>query len=138
MASQAATNGQRRAAWATLFLAAEPPATPASGNGTSGIFPRPLSTGSPCPAGRVFPRGGVRDRLAEPGGVVVRPQAFEDGQRLGELRVRGGVVLVLAVEPAAGVQQPGLAVGEGHGPGAVQALVVGGPGQVVVAVAGQR
>jgi len=45
---------------------------------------------------------------------------------------------VLAVEPAAGVQQPGLAVGEGHGPGAVQALVVGGPGQVVVAVAGQR
>ena len=133
MASQAATNGQRRAAWATLFLAAEPPATPASGNGTSGIFPRPLSTGSRCPAGR-----GVRDRLAEPGGVVVRPQAFEDGQRLGELRVRGGVVLVLAVEPAAGVQQPGLAVGEGHGPGAVQALVVGGPGQVVVAVAGQR
>jgi hypothetical protein len=54
---------------------------------------------------------------------------------LGELCPRGGVVALLAVEQAMGVQQPGLAVGEGHGSGALQALLVGGPGQVVVAAA---
>src|SRR6185437_16924027 len=94
-------------------------------------------TGLQCLAGRVLPGWGVRDRLTEPAGVVVRPQAFEDGQRLGELRVSGAVVLSLAVEQAVGVQQPSPAVGEGHGLGAVQALLVGGPGQVMVAVARQ-
>jgi hypothetical protein len=34
----------------------------------------------------------------EPAGVVVCSQAFEDSQCLGELGVRGGVVLLLAVE----------------------------------------
>jgi hypothetical protein len=40
----------------------------------------------------------LRDRLAEPGGVFARPQGVQDGQGLGESFVRGGVVVLLAVE----------------------------------------
>ena len=45
---------------------------------------------------------------------MICPQVFEDLQRLGELRVRGGFVLLLAVKQATGVQQPGPGVAEGH------------------------
>ena len=48
-------------------------------------------------AAQVFAGRSVRDGPAEPAGVFVRPQTFEDGQRLDELRVRGGMVLSLAI-----------------------------------------
>src|ERR1700745_3044774 len=73
---------------------------PASTCGTTAcreLLAAPL-TGLGCLAGRVLPGRGVRDRLTEPAGVVVRPQAFEDGQRLGELRVGGAVVLLPVVQ----------------------------------------
>ena len=53
-------------------------------------------------------------------------EVFEDGQRLGGFRARRGVIKLLAIEQRVGVQQPGLAVWEGHGFGAVQAFGVGG------------
>ena len=52
---------------------------------------------------------------------LFQPQVLEDGQRVAEPGVRGGVVFVLAVEQSAGVQQPRLTVRERHGASAAHA-----------------